>query len=535
MFIRLMFWLCLAVALGGCASTDDYDWFTEKAEGSPVAISGYPTVLHPQHRVAALDPAILELEQYYLNEPVPLALAVSVDGDFGGYWVCDRASNCSVDVETAAREAIEYCERKVLGGACVLHSFGTRRIDPATPIADFAPIPFNSLEWRPLAGPAQAAGLLVYLPGFSGWADKANVRPRLDNATGFPLLDALDDLGWDVVRVNIPYFRRIQFYEDADHWRALLDGFAERARAQGYARVSFLGYSRGGAELLGALSAGGSYDGAAVIEPDRRGPKFRANEDLQISDKDRLTDLAALSPPADGETPLLFAHFAKSRWFGALDASKLTQAVRTSERVIVLSRPPGFASHSAGSSPAFAARYSDCVDAVLRGRDFGVSCDAADTAQASAYPSLGAHLVAAGFTTLDGEILKRRLSGAVYCRERPDAVSGLSDDGCITSEDGLVVRGPYSSDMTPFIQRSDADWDATGLCAYWYDNVDAPRCYDVYEDGEGLWIVDRKTDHVFGRYATRPGVRVQPAEWVCRSFRGRHGDPECWNVRNQSL
>jgi len=529
MLTRLTLWLCLSVALGGCAGT--VDRFTQEAEGGPVAISGYPTVLHPQHRVAALDPAFLELEQDYLREPVPLALAVSVDGDFGGYWRCKRVSNCSADVATVARRVIEYCEGMVLGGACVLHSLGTRRIDPAAAAADFAVIPFNPIEGRPLAGPAQADGLLVYLPGFWGWADKANDRPRLDNATGFPLLDALDDRGWDVVRVNIPYLRRLQFYEDADHWRALLDGFAERARAQGYARVSFLGYSRGGAELLGALSAGGRYDGAAVIEPDRRGPKFRANGDLRISDKDRLADLAALSPPADGATPLLFAHFAKSRWFGALDASELTQAVRTSERVIVLNRPAGFASHYAGGAPAFAARYSDCVDAVLRGRDPGVSCDAADTAQASADPSLGAHLEAAGFATLDGDSLQRRLSSAVYCQERPDAISGLSDDACIASEDGLVVAGPHSGDMTPFIERSDADWDATGLCAYWYDNVDAPRCYDVYEDGEGLWIVDRRTDHVFGRYATRPGVRMPPAEWVCRSFRGRHGDPACDRTR----
>lgn len=522
MIHRILVGLCLAATLGACSTVEQ---FSERAEGLPTDIAGYPTVLSPQHQVQPMDPALLRLEQDYLAEPVPLALAVSVDGDYGGYWRCTNPANCQIDVASVARKVINWCEGRVLGGRCVLHSLGTRRINPLTRTVDFAPIPFHPIEGRPLAGPAQADGLLVYLPGFWGWADEANDRPRADNADGFPLLDALDQRGWDVVRVNIPYLRRMEFYEDPDHWRALLDGFRDRARAEGYARVSFLGYSRGGAELLGAIRAGGRYDGAAVVEPDRRGPKFRASGKLGISDQDRLEDVASLAPPATGSTPLFYVHFAKSRWFGAMNAAAVERAVRTSSKVTVLSRPNGFASHYAGGSPVFARRYAACVDAVLRGRDPGDLC--ADVPADPTDWSIGPHLEAAGLPRIGGGDLKGRLSEGVFCRPSPDDPSIVSVRTCLTVMEDRLAIGPYAGAMEPMLQLSDVDWDARGACAHWYDSVDAPRCYDVYWEGEGFWLVDRKTGHIFGRHLPHPDGILPAADWLCRSFRGKHGEPEC--------
>ncbi|MBP5858499.1 hypothetical protein KAJ83_15870 [Marivibrio halodurans] len=519
----------IGLAATGCSPTG---MMTEAAGGMPAEIAGYPTVLHPDHRVATQDAVISQREREYLDEAVPLAFAVSEDGDFADWWRCGSAAKCDVTVESVVEDLIEYCERRVLGARCVLHSLGTRRIDPTLRDVDYAPIDFVRLASTVRHGPDEAKGLLVFLPGFSGWGKVANDRPRADADQGPPLLVVLNGRGWDVVRVNIPYSRRLVHWRNAGHWRALLESFVDRARAEGYDRVSFLGYSRGGAELLGALSAGAMVDGAAVIEPDRLGPTLSPTGDLAVSDARRREDLASLLSGHAG-TPLLFAYFRESRWYGTMAPGMVKGMLAetgsmTRRRSVLIDAPNGFASHFAGYSDAFAAVYSSCFDRVLSGDKSGRMCERASPDRSRPpFWAVEADLRRAGLRALPPAELRARMSGTLYCAV--DAATGERAEPiqCFTMRDGYLISSPRLDTKEPYLFAGEIEWRAQDACFHDFDNIERPRCLRFHEGQEGaLWMVDGTTGHVFGAYATGEEDRMPPARWRCIVTRDDDG-PVC--------
>lgn len=509
--------LSALIVLSACAANSK---LTEAGIGQPVSVAGFPTTADPSFDTTGLSAGIARAEELYRQEAVPLALAISADGDYAAWWRCTGAARCTGDVETTVRKLMSHCEQQDLGNRCYLHMTGETVLNPGVTYGNLPGYKVVPVAETAIHGPEKAKGLIIYLPGYGGWNTMPRIWPRLDNDAGMPLLEVLNDRGWDVRRINFKAFDRAYLSRRNDLWAEIIRQEISGARSQGYSRVVLQGHSRGGAEILRVLAAGVLPDAAMVTEPDWVGPKYRRDGKLNISDEKRLLRYGDMLFERS-EAPLLYFHFARSRWFGGIGKDAIQPMLDLKDAPgTAIEQPDGFTSHYGVFTAAFARYYADCVERFYAGDANGDTCREVRMQHAEERDwTLEEHLKAGKVPAIGGEALRDMMLGKVFCIEDRHKGRVREDWVCarLTADywerDSSVMARKAMHNLAPYDIRDD------GFCRYDFRALDYPSCYRTYAEGNTLWLVDDKTESIFFKLVTDPSFTLKPADYRCTTDR----------------
>lgn len=290
---------------------------------------------------------------------LPRAIAVSPGGTIA--WHSDPDETAA----TVREAALDACRARA-GEPCriMVEGLGPPP-DPAVRSTPDAPLaqgmgwsiePDPRFHWR---GPGASRGALVWTHG---------TGPPGNTYTGQqppPWTRAFNLAGWDVLRFDrFPALTQGAFDGDERLARRDVAGHAARVglarvREAGYARTVVAGFSAGAWILLHAMREPGLADAVVLVSAASHGPRPGERRLRQLAELEALAEatkpqalrLAVVQFEDDPflEQPERRASIFRER-FGKHLAS-----------VLVLDRPPGFATHGGEDDPGFAPRFGPCL------------------------------------------------------------------------------------------------------------------------------------------------------------------------------
>lgn len=469
------------------------------------------------------------------------AISVSQDGTYVTGWYCGAlCAETLEDLRAIARASNAYCTQKSIGeNPCRLWFAGAVEADPrANPRSGETRLSVRRGAGAPDHGPMRAAGLLYVLPGYDGWPDAH--PPEIPSAAEdglWALHRALNRRGWDVRRVNLHPFDRLETWRDEAFWAQALRKLVERGRDRGYERIAFAGQSRGAAELLWGLQADVGADAALLFEPSFRGPLVERDGSPSPRAIASMGELVALIEGATAPR-LLTAAFAGSRFTRGLTPERLA-GVAAQKPLLALSEPPHLAGHGAAAGLAFAERYTACVDALLRGDAAApgfVNC-----APEPAIRGFGdkAEILAAGGAPMSG----RALIGRTLCLINLE--TGREIEDCVYFQRGLRIVAPAPNTPSPDARYAGPNayniasvaHDDAGYCKADGFAVIDRECFDLFRFGDEIQFANRATGAALGRWRFRADqtARLPARDYACVTRRVGKPQVECWRANPDGL
>lgn len=437
----------------------------------------------------------------YLSRPEPLAFALSEGGRYASYRYCSDPGTC--DPATGQDLSLQDCNSYALDGPCRLYARGQQIVWPGQPALD------ADLGVRPVAlrgsltsGPAQAKGIVYFLPGYDAWSWPTDVT----NDLGPPLLTVLNQRGWDVQIVNTPYYNRhpMMLADIAEAIRAL----AYQGREQGYARVALVGQSRGAWEIMVAANGTLAADAVVLTAPAAHGTEsdYDGNVNSFFQRAQREYDIA-LQGFRPRRAMVVFFAFDLFDPGGRVDRMRqhLGRTLPPSD-THVINRPPRLRGHAGASDPMFARLYGDCIAAFIEAAaGTSVPCEPALAATPVQGPADFTNVVQvqdADLPRLRGERIAARMQGQAWAAEpgpEPGTVYRFYPGGrAEISLAGRYVRGSLIQARWA-VQKDELC--VLGSPVHTYREF----CYRLYEGGADMVLSVRPDGSV---------VRLRPAAAV---------------------
>jgi pimeloyl-ACP methyl ester carboxylesterase len=275
------------------------------------------------------------------------AFVVAADGK--GYW---WPGSSGADPSRAVDAALKACKDKS-NSQCSVYAVNDvvlngRDWKSAAP----APSPIigrlRGQPWWENKGPQSATGLIVWSHGYRSGSDSTSSAPQ-------PWIGRFTASGYDLYRFDREWIRN--WPGDATQ---LVDA-VRQAKAMGYRRVVLAGQSAGGWVSLAATMRGAPVDGVIAISAAHHGEvKDMRDPSVARSEWQQIVRGIKAGPR------LVVVNFAGDAYDvgGRMDdaAAAFGQSGVQAE---IISNPPGFTGHRAGSDLAFARKYGPCVQAFI--------------------------------------------------------------------------------------------------------------------------------------------------------------------------
>lgn len=278
------------------------------------------------------------------------AFVIGADGN-ASWWAGASGS----DPGAAVASAIKRCEEKG-HTPCTLHVVNNytitghdwRQLVPARAIdapdiGRLRPQPYWSMR-----GPQLAAGLIVWSHGYMAGKNATNSAPQ--NWVG-----RFTRAGYDLYR-----FDREWISDWASDATALATAVG-KARDMGYRRILLAGQSAGAWVSLAAAMRGAKVDGVISIAAAHHGFVEKMKDTTRARSEWQQVIRGLKPGPA-----IVIVNFADDAYDVGGRMGDVTAAFAASGvQALVISDPPGFKGHGAGSEPGFARKFGPCIKAFI--------------------------------------------------------------------------------------------------------------------------------------------------------------------------
>lgn len=323
---------------------------------------GYPTTASPEFKAKELSYYIAKQLESHKKREKPLVFFVQEDGSSSSWRYC-LGDGCTNEGDTLFR-ADFACRQSRLASRCFLHMRKDQSYNPDIPVATEPQRRTQPAAGLTRHGPTAAKGLLIYLPGFSGYSWN---RPSFHRDDEFPIglpqgLHPLGQQGWDADVLVIRHVDRIAIWDEREQMGKILTPLIDKARADGYRRVVLVGLSRGGIEVLWGLQHGARPDAAMVFEPAFFGPESDQRRRKPAENEKINAELIEAFGKAGEDIPLLAAWYQGSYWFRALDSAGFEKAIAARKTPgVAIANPPELIGHLAISTNRHHAMFGRCM------------------------------------------------------------------------------------------------------------------------------------------------------------------------------
>lgn len=295
----------------------------------------------------------------YLDSTSPAFFFVANDGGHSLAWQCNE-DYCDYDGAKEYRKAKKQCAELRLGMGCSLLYIGQQ---PVVSKIEFK-TELNAVLLggdRSLA-PDKAHGKIIYMPGFSGWSHGGyNFPPSMEDDDIPPVLEQLEEYGWDVDVLNIMHLDRAYTARQYALYEILVSKLIKQSRKEGYKRVILYGGSRGGAEIMRSVIEGASPDAIALMEPDWHGPKFDGRGQFNEDHKNRSQEIKNLLAKQKVDR-IVFSFFKNSRWYKDITHDEINKTLgNLNANYFLIAAPGNLEGHGGSWTYRFSNLYAQCL------------------------------------------------------------------------------------------------------------------------------------------------------------------------------
>ncbi len=463
--------------------------------------SGYPQTLslYVKKRLEA-----------YQNLPFPLAFLITKDGGYAVAWRC-QGPTCNAPATHYLEQAQASCRTFGHLGDCLVHSIGREQVWPQAyhfeeAVRSRLVEPFRLVR----RGPAQAQGVVLYVPGHNG----NRYPPSLTYSLVPPYLRLFHATGYDVLRYNIAYYDySIVNEEEID--QAIRQAIVT-LREQGYRKVVLAGQSRGAWHILRAAREALPIEAAIVAVPAAHGQveewDGQLNKRFSRNNADFEKIIAALA-----DVRILFLFFAGDTYDAGGKVGLVQQhlGARLGRDMVVINAPQELRGHGAAEKQAFTAAYGDCVVQFAGGAPIELpTCRRALDLTQPGLMATEAHVQAGGGQRLTADALRAYVVGQAFVSSE----TNKAWFGYYFADAGTVLHwfpGDYLLGNT-----LQASWAVEGdkLCLIGSLRHNAQRsCYALYvmPNGRPAWVDIEGAASLFSRFAyeSPAGFDFTPGNW----------------------
>ncbi len=345
----------------------------------------------------SLSPSVVKnYNDEYKNLQRPLYFAVSENGRYAVSWRCYSGA-CSQD--KAYKDVLAYCDKIDLDGKCRIFYQGKKKIYPFPIETDEtlgAKIVFPKDSF--LFGYRDAKGIILYFPGYSShtWP------PDLDNEVLPQYAKTLNKNGYDIAKVNIPFYNRdpIMIPDIA----LFISQLFKEYRTKGYRKIIFAGQSRGAWSILHASRYIDSPDVYYILStPVAHGAKGKSwnyrKQDIQF--------INLIRPIRTGN--FLFFFFSNDPYDTGKKAGILSELFSKEARTIIVDRPSDLSGHGSAWSHLFDVTYSQTMMDFLEQKRASLTKKKPDLTNWKEITTKG-HVIKSGAEKITGNQLKLLLN-----------------------------------------------------------------------------------------------------------------------------
>src|SRR5262249_4786938 len=202
--------------------------------------------------------------------------------------------------------------------------------------------------WWQNKGPQSASGLIVWSHGYRSGSDSTSSAPQA-------WIGRFTAAGYDLYRFDREWIR--DWPGDASQ----LVEAARQAKAMGYRRVVLAGQSAGGWVSLAATMRGAPVDGVISISAAHHG-EVKDMRDVSIARSEWQQIVRGIK----AGPRLVMVNFAGDGYdVGGRRDEAAAAFAKSGVKAEVISNPPGFTGHGAGSNFEFARKYGACIQAFI--------------------------------------------------------------------------------------------------------------------------------------------------------------------------
>jgi pimeloyl-ACP methyl ester carboxylesterase len=299
--------------------------------------------LHAQQLSGDAARSYAEYQQYGPQR----AFVVSADGK--GYW---WAGSSGADPSRAVASALEACTKKGSSQCSVFEvndiPLNGRDWKSARPSTSPVIGRLRGQPWWQNQGPQSAAGLIVWSHGYRSGSDSTSSAPQA-------WIGRFTASGYDLYRFDREWIR--DWPGDASQ----LADAVRQAKSLGYRRVLLAGQSAGAWVSLAATLRGAPVDGVISISAAHHG-EVKDMRDTSVARSEWQQVVRGIKPGPR----LVVVNFAGDAYDvgGRMDDAAAAFA-RSGVQADIISNPPGFVGHGAGSDIAFTRKYGPCIQAFI--------------------------------------------------------------------------------------------------------------------------------------------------------------------------